>query len=144
MGHTQIVAGYTRGMAAVGSALYRVVIFFQKRLVNPLMRRNPGQTLLETRGRASGEPRRTPVGGRVEGSSFWFVSEMGYASQYVKNIQADPRVRVRIRGRWRPGTAALLPGDDAKARLARLPKANSSVVRLVGMSLLTVRVDFDG
>ena len=108
------------------------------------MRRNPAQTLLETKGRRSGEPRLTPLGGRVEGTSFWIVSEMGHASQYVKNIQADPHVRVRIRGKWRPGVAVLLPEDDAKARLAKLPKANSAAVRLLGTSLLTVRVDFTG
>jgi deazaflavin-dependent oxidoreductase (nitroreductase family) len=78
----------------------------------------------------------------VDGKSFWFVSEMGYASQYVKNIQADPHVRVRIRGKWRSGTAVLLPQDDAKARLRELPRLNSSVVQLLGTSLLTVRVDF--
>ncbi|MGL6234727.1 MAG: nitroreductase/quinone reductase family protein [Segniliparus sp.] len=129
-------------MSATGLR-YKAITLAQRHLANPLMRRNAAQTLLETKGRVSGEPRRTPLGGRVEGASFWFVSEMGYASQYVKNIQADPRVRVRVRGAWRQGTAVLLPEDDAKARLARLPKANSSVVQLLGMSLLTVRVDFD-
>ena len=38
----------------------RITNFVQKRVANPLMRRNPFQTLLETTGRKSGEPRRTP------------------------------------------------------------------------------------
>ncbi|MFE9774029.1 nitroreductase/quinone reductase family protein [Streptomyces sp. NPDC005931] len=121
---------------------YRVVTAFQRRL-NLLMRRLPLQTLLETRGRVSGLPRRTPVGGRRVGDCFWLVSEFGERSQYVRNIKADPRVRVRIRGRWHTGTARLLPGDDPVARLRTLPRLNSAAVRAVGAGLLTVRVDLD-
>lgn len=117
--------------------------FFQKRIANPLMRRNPFQTLLETTGRTSGEPRRTPLGGKVVDGKFWFVSEFGEKSQYVRNIQADPRVRVRLRGTWRSGTAHLLPEDDARARLRGLPRFNSLGVRAFGANLLTVRVDLD-
>jgi deazaflavin-dependent oxidoreductase (nitroreductase family) len=127
---------------SASSLRYRLITLVQRHVANPLMRRNPAHTLLETKGRVSGEPRTTPIGGRVEGDSFWFVSEMGHASQYVKNIQADPQVRVRIRGRWRPGTAVILPEDDPKARLGKLPRANSQAVRLFGQSLLSIRVDF--
>ncbi|MER6628195.1 nitroreductase/quinone reductase family protein [Streptomyces sp. NPDC000987] len=121
---------------------YRTVRAFQRRL-NAVMRRMPGQTLLETTGRVSGLPRRTPVGGRRVGDAFWLVSEFGERSQYVRNIKADPRVRVRIRGRWHTGTAHLLPDDDTAARLRALPRLNSAVVRGVGAGQLTVRVDLD-
>jgi len=121
----------------------KVTNFFQKRVANPLMRRNPLQTLLETTGRTSGQPRRTPLGGKLVGRQFWFVSEFGDDSQYVRNIQADPRVRVRLRGTWRAGTAHLLPEDDARARLRELPQFNSFGVRAFGTNLLTVRVDLD-
>ncbi|MFJ3672161.1 nitroreductase/quinone reductase family protein [Streptomyces sp. NPDC090106] len=122
---------------------YRVVAAFQRAL-NALTRRLPAQTLLETTGRASGLPRRTPLGGRRVGDSFWLVSEFGERSQYVRNIRADPRVRVRLRGRWYTGTAHLLPDDDPVARLRALPRVNSTAVRLIGAGLLTVRVDLDG
>lgn len=124
---------------------YRNVTAFQRRL-NAVVRRLPGQTLLETTGRVSGLARRTPVGGRREGDSFWLVSEFGERSQYVRNIRADPRVRVRIRGRWHAGTARLLPDDDPQARLRRLPRVNSAAVRMMGTrtGLLTVRVELDG
>ena len=75
---------------------YRVATAFQRRVGNPLLRRMPFQTLLETTGRVSGLPRTTPVGGRRAGDAFWLVSEFGERSQYVRNIKADPRVRVRI------------------------------------------------
>ncbi|MFG3202733.1 nitroreductase family deazaflavin-dependent oxidoreductase [Streptomyces sp. NPDC048192] len=128
-------------MSAPADRKHRVVTAFQRRLANPLIRRLPFQTLLETTGRASGLPRRTPVGGRRTGDSFWLVSEFGHKSQYVRNIQADPRVRVRIAGRWHHGTAHLLPDDDAVARLRSLPRLNSTAVRALGTSLLTIRVD---
>jgi deazaflavin-dependent oxidoreductase (nitroreductase family) len=117
--------------------------FFQKRVANPLMRRVPIQTLLETTGRKSGQPRRTPLGGKLVDGQFWFVSEFGDQSQYVRNIQADPHVRVRLRGRWRNGIAHLVPDDDPHARLRELPQFNSFGVRTFGTNLLTIRVDLE-
>jgi hypothetical protein len=61
----------------------------------------------------------------------------------VLNIKANPKVRVRVHGRWRTGTAHLMPDDDAKARLRSLPGLNSAAVRLMGSDLLTIRVDLD-
>jgi deazaflavin-dependent oxidoreductase (nitroreductase family) len=121
----------------------RIVNKVQKYVANPLMRHVPIQTLLETIGRSSGEPRRTPIGGRKDGAQFWLVSEFGTNSQYVKNIEANPMVRVRVKGRWHSGTAYLLPEDDARARLRSLPKLNSAAVKTVGTNLLTIRVDLD-
>ncbi|MFE3036080.1 nitroreductase/quinone reductase family protein [Streptomyces canus] len=114
-----------------------------QRLLNPVMRRLPLQTVLETTGRVSGLPRPTPVGGKRVGGSFWLVSEFGERSQYIRNIKADPRVRVRIRGRWHTGTAHLLPDDDTAVRLRSLPVLNSVSVRAIGAGQLTVRVDLD-
>lgn len=120
----------------------RVVHTVQRLVVNPVGRRLP-VTMLETTGRKSGQQRRTAVGGRVIDNAFWMVSEHGEHSHYVLNIKADPAVRVRIRGRWRTGTAHLLPSDDPIARLAELPQLNSAVVRVMGSDLLTIRVDLD-
>jgi deazaflavin-dependent oxidoreductase (nitroreductase family) len=119
----------------------RFTTFFQKRVANPLMRRLPIQTLLETTGRKSGQPRRTPLDGSKVGNEFWFVSEFGEKSQYVKNIKADPKVRIRLRGQWHNGTAHLMPDDDPHERLRSLPQLNSLGVRTFGTNLLTIRVD---
>lgn len=124
------------------TAKRRVVHAVQRRVVNPIGRRLP-VTMLETIGRTSGLPRRTAVGGRVIDDQFWMVSEHGENSHYVLNIKANPAVRVRIRGRWRTGTAHLLPSDDPIARLAHLPQLNSSMVRVMGSDLLTIRIDLD-
>jgi deazaflavin-dependent oxidoreductase (nitroreductase family) len=118
---------------------------FQRRILNPVVRLLVergllrGWIVLETRGRKSGEPRRTPVGYAADGDTVWVVAEFGRRAQYVKNIEADPRVRVCRRGRWRTGTATLLPEEDARRRLPR--NLNSLAVRAVGTDLLTVRID---
>jgi deazaflavin-dependent oxidoreductase (nitroreductase family) len=128
-------------MSRLADLRFRAATTFQRRVANPLSLRLPLQTVLETRGRVSGLPRPTPVGGRRIGDSFWLVSEFGERSQYVRNIKADPRVRVRLGGRWHTGTAHLLPDDDPIARLRGLPRYNSAAVRALGTQLLTVRVD---
>jgi deazaflavin-dependent oxidoreductase (nitroreductase family) len=120
----------------------RVVHNVQRLVVNPVGRKLP-LTMLETIGRKSGQPRRTAIGGRVIDNQFWMVSEHGERSHYVLNIKANPKVRVRVHGRWRTGTAHLMPDDDAKARLRSLPGLNSAAVRLMGSDLLTIRVDLD-
>lgn len=130
-------------MSRLADLRFRAATTFQRRVGNPVLRRLPLQTVLETTGRVSGLPRQTPVGGRRVGDSFWLVSEFGEKSQYVRNIKADPRVRVRLRGRWHSGTAHLLPDDDPVARLRGLPRVNSVGVRALGTNLLTVRVDLE-
>src|ERR1051325_10233516 len=90
--------------------------FVTNRLVNPVMRRivdrglaSKTHALLETTGRKSGLPRRVPVGNGLRGSHFWIVTEHGRGADYVKNIEQNPRVRVKAAGRWHEGTAHLLP-----------------------------------
>lgn len=119
----------------------RITKLFQKNVANRVTRLLPFQTLLETTGRKSGQPRRTPLGGSRVGNEFWFVSEFGENSQYIKNIKANPNVRVRLNGRWHNGVAHLMPDDDPHERLRSLPQFNSMGVRTFGTNLLTVRVD---
>lgn len=120
----------------------RVVQNVQRYVVNPVGRRLPF-VMLETTGRKSGQPRHTAVGGRLVENQFWMVSEHGEHSDYVRNIKANPAVRLRIHDQWRTGTAHLLPDDDAGARLKELPRGNSAVVRAAGTELLTIRIDLD-
>jgi deazaflavin-dependent oxidoreductase (nitroreductase family) len=123
---------------------------FQVKLFNPLVKRvagtrlAPGYALLETTGRRSGEPRRTPVGNGLDGDTFWIVAEHGRRAGYVRNIAANPRVRVKAGGAWRPGTATTLPDDYPRERQRRMGhKLNAATVRLMGTDLLTVRIDLD-
>jgi deazaflavin-dependent oxidoreductase (nitroreductase family) len=138
----------------------RIVSAVQKYLVNPPVKLAfrlgavaPGYVLLETTGRKSGQPRRTPVGdGRVDGT-LWIVAEHGRRAGYVRNLEANPRVRVKVRDglrtRWVEGTARTLPDDDPRERQLWLAERrrgaalNARAVRMFGTELLTVRVDLD-
>jgi len=128
----------------------RVSTFFSAKLLNPLVNAaaraglpTPSVVILETTGRRSGEPRRVPVGRALEGDTLWIVAEHGRKAAYVRNIQADPRVRVRVGRRWRTGTASVLPDDDWRERQRRMPKLNAAVVRVAGTEPVTVRVHLD-
>ncbi|MFL5827502.1 MAG: nitroreductase/quinone reductase family protein [Thermoleophilaceae bacterium] len=135
-------------MSAAKARLARTIT---NRLVNPFSRRLaergflPGTALLETTGRKSGLPRRTPVGEGLRDDTFWIVTEHGHRADYVKNIQANPRVRVKPgRGAWRAGTAHILEDDDYLERMKMLKRpANDSMVRLMGTEHLTIRIDLD-
>ena len=104
----------------------------------------PGVALLETSGRKSGLPRRTPVGNGLRGEHFWIVTEHGYGAAYVRNIEANPRVRVKVGRRWYSGTAHLLPDDDPYARLRWLRRPLNDVALLaIGTRQLVIRIDLD-
>lgn len=139
---------------------HRIVHTLQKYLLNPPIKLVlavglplPGYALLETKGWKTGKPRRTPVGDGRIGSQFWLVAEHGMKAGYVRNIERDPRVRLKLREgfrtRWHTGTSHLLPNDDPRARQrwlsSQLPSSsgNSRAVRLFGTQLLTIRVDLD-
>ena len=103
-----------------------------------------GYAILETTGRRSGQLRRTPVGPAIEGNVAWIVAEHGRHAGYVRNIEANPRVRIRTGRRWRSGTAHVVPGDDPRARQRKMGnRVNAFVVRAMGSDLLTVRIDLD-
>jgi len=139
---------------------HRIVHTLQKYLLNPPIRLSlaiglplPGCALLETKGRKTGKPRRTPVGDGRVGNQFWLVAEHGTKAGYVRNIQSDPHVRLKLREglryRWHRGTAHLLPNDDPRERqrwlASQVPSSagNARAVRLFGTQLLTVRIDLD-
>jgi deazaflavin-dependent oxidoreductase (nitroreductase family) len=126
----------------------RISTFLSVRIFNPLVKAAAnaglplfGYAILETTGRRSGQLRRTPVGPTVEGSVVWIVAEHGRHAGYVRNIEANPHVRIRLGRRWRSGTARLVPDDDVRRRTRG--RFNGLVVRAMGSDLLTVRIDLD-
>ena len=98
---------------------HRIVHTLQKYVLNPPIKLAlaiglplPGYALLETRGRKTGKPRRTPIGDGRIGNQFWLVAEHGMKAGYVRNIERDSHVRLKVREglryRWHEGTAHLL------------------------------------
>lgn len=131
----------------------QLIRLIQKYLINPPVKAvlvlgvlPPTRALLETTGRKSGQPRRNPIGNGLgeDGRTFWLVAEHGRDAGYVKNIVADPIVRLKIGRQWRQGRAEILPEDDPRARLKTIGRpVNSAMVRLMGTKLLTVRIVLD-
>ena len=129
----------------------RASTFLTAKIVNPLVNAaaraglpTPSVVILETTGRRSGEPRRVPVTRALDGDTLWIVTEHGRRAGYVRNIEANPRVRVRIGRTWRHGTARVLLDDDVRERARRMPnRANTRVVLLMASEPVTVRVDLD-
>ena len=106
----------------------RASTFFTAKVLNPVVRAAvrlglplPLVVILETRGRKSGQPRQIPVGKTLDGDTLWIVAEHGRKASYVRNIEADPHVRLRIGRRWRAGIATVLHDDDWRERQRRLP-----------------------
>jgi deazaflavin-dependent oxidoreductase (nitroreductase family) len=139
-----------------GKLKWRLATGTAKYVVNPIVRAlfriglpAPGTAILETIGRKSGQPRRTPVTNGLSDGTFWIVAEHGRRAGYVRNIEASPSVRVRIGRRWRQGTAHLVPEDDPRERLryigSRRPitRLNTATVRLMQTDLVTIRIDLE-
>ena len=100
--------------------------------------------LLETTGRRTGLARHTPVGNGLDGDTFWLVAVHGTQADYVRNLLASPRVRVKVNGAWRAGTAVTLPADDALARSRTLPcQWDAAIGRMMASAPLTIRIDLD-
>jgi deazaflavin-dependent oxidoreductase (nitroreductase family) len=137
----------------------RIIDRLQKSVINPLDKLAfalrtppPGDALIETTGRRSGQARVTPVCDCLEGSTFWIVAQRGHDADYVKNIAANPRVRVKgslSSSAWRAGTAEILDDDDPKERARILGRGNRwrrlclQASASVATSPLSIRIDLD-
>jgi deazaflavin-dependent oxidoreductase (nitroreductase family) len=127
---------------------YRVITALERvnnRLTRWSLRRGIGLkafALLETTGRRTGSPRDTPVGNGLLGDTFWLIAAHGRQADYVRNILNDPRVRVKVAGRWRSGVATLVPDDDTDARSRTLPyRWDAAIGRMMASQPLTIRID---
>lgn len=139
----------------------------QNRVVNPLVGAlverglgPPTFALLETVGRRTGRRRRVVVANGLQGDTFWLIAGLGDRAAYVRNLRANPRVRVIARPAWirdgvrlqsRTGTAHPLPDDDTRARHRQLGvgrpgyRLDGILLRTLaaGRPMLTIRIDLD-
>ncbi|MCT7658484.1 nitroreductase family deazaflavin-dependent oxidoreductase [Mycobacterium deserti] len=105
---------------------------------------------LETTGRKTGEPRRVPLAGRADDAGVWVISQHGRRAGWAYNIAADPRVRVRVNGQWRTGTATFEPEDDVRARARSFggagklsQSAAAMTMRAMESDPISVRITYD-
>ena len=143
----------------VGRSARGVLGRLQQSLINPAVRLAwdlglpiPGDALLETTGLRTGLPRRTPVCDGLQGGTFWLVAQRGRDADWVRNIEANPRVRVKVseaHACWRSGTAHIVDEDDPREHQRLLSQASLarrlciSTSKALNTSPLTIRVDLD-
>ena len=130
------------------SRKYRMIVATEKlsnHTIRFLLRRGLAPAvwaLLETTGCRSGRPRQTPVGNGREGDVFWIVASHGRQADYVRNIEHNPAVRVKIGRHWHHGVATVLDDDDPVARSRAHPhRIDAAIGRMMSTQPLTVRVD---
>ena len=107
--------------------------------------------LLETTGAKTGRRRVVPVGNGLIGDEFWIVAQDGHHCAYVRNLVANPAVRVKVPRRpWRSGTAQVVEGVDGLATRREIDARNGLGGRFDGMifravctELVTVRIDLE-
>ena len=104
--------------------------------------------LLETTGNKTGRRRLTPIGNGLDGDTFWLVSELGLGSGYARNVQANPKVRVKVGRRWYSGIATFLPDDDGWNRREEIDRRNGlmgkfdgKIFRASATTPVTIRID---
>lgn len=116
------------------------------RVVNPPTRPlagwAPWWVLLETTGRRSGLPRRVPLArGPIDGNTAWLIAVHGDHAGFVRNVAVDPRVRLKLGGRWRTGRASIVPFDEQVAR--RFNAYARSGPRTLGIEPKMLRAELD-
>ena len=83
--------------------------------------------LLRARGRTSGVVRETPLSYFVAEGAVWVCAGFGPATQWYRNIQADPAVEVVLPGRTIAAIAEDVRDPDVRRRIV------PALVRAVGM-----------
>lgn len=110
-----ILAATVSRLRALETELLRTLNAF----VEPLARAGCGSpgvfpagiVVLETTGRRSGRPHRTPVLATLVGGQLLVGTVRGERSEWMKNARANPRVRYWLCGRPREARALVFSGD---------------------------------
>jgi deazaflavin-dependent oxidoreductase (nitroreductase family) len=95
--------------------------------------------LLTTTGRKSGKPRVVPLQYEEIEGKIYLGSSRGGRADWVRNIRADPKVRVRVGRRRFTGRAEIVTdagriADFLKVRMRRHPRMVGAMLRAEGIS----------
>jgi deazaflavin-dependent oxidoreductase (nitroreductase family) len=100
----------------------------------------PGQLLLTTVGRKSGRPRQAVVDllrHDAATDTYYVVSAYGARSDWYRNLEANPTLRVQVRGHKFPARATILPSEEAAEMLVDYWRRHRlyarATMRLVGL-----------
>ena len=114
------------------------------RIINPPTRPlaglAPWWVLLETTGRRTGKPTRTPLArGPVAGDVLWLTSVHGRHADWVRNLEVNPEVRMKLSGRRYHARATVYEYDESIAR--RFNAYARSGPKTLGIDSALVRVE---
>lgn len=141
------MAGPTSTARTLKYRVLRVVLWPGNRFLRWQLRHGRGPrafALLETTGRRTGAPRVTCVGNGLIDDTFWVIAAHGTQADWIRNLSANPRVRVLTDRVWRTGTAVALPHDDPAERSLTLPvQWDAAIGRRMATTPLTIRIDLD-
>lgn len=104
--------------------------------------------LLTTRGRKSGRPRVTPLQYEEIDGCYYLAAALGARADWVRNIQANPLVQVRVLRHRFFGQAQIIrdPGqiaDFLALRLQRHPRMVAAILRSDGLPIPPSRADLE-
>jgi deazaflavin-dependent oxidoreductase (nitroreductase family) len=96
--------------------------------------------LLTTTGRKSGRRRVTPLQYEEIDGSFYLGAALGQKADWVRNIQADPQVEIRVKSLRFSGRAEIITNaaqiaDYLELRLQRHPKMVGAILRSEGLQM---------
>ena len=96
--------------------------------------------IVETVGRRSGKRRRIPVGYLDDGGRIIVVVEDGSHAQWVRNaLENDNRLRIHLRGAWRPARLRILDADP-ESYLSRMNRVHAAFVRVESTTPAVVEI----
>lgn len=128
-----------RGLSRI---FYRFPIMLYRMGLGSLMGKR--MLLLEHMGRKSGKKRRAvleiirhdPTVG-----VFYVVSGFGKRSDWIRNVEANPDVRINVAGKSSPAIAALLNQERTAAEILDYAERNPKLIRVLADRLLGYKLD---
>ena len=134
---------YGRLMSRLLPAMHRGFLVLNRRLALPVLHAGLApfwslpitgyMAVLRTRGRKSGVVREAPLGYVIWESAVYVWAGFGPETQWLRNIEADPRVEIVLPGRSFSGVAEVVTDPDERLLAGR---ALTAALGVIGMATL--------
>ena len=126
-------------------AMHRAFLVLNRRLALPVLHAGLApfwslpvtgyMAILRTRGRKSGVVREAPLGYVISEGAVYVWAGFGPATQWLRNVEADPRVEVVLPGRSFAGLAEVVTDPDERLRAGRALAAALGVIGMMTLGL---------